>query len=67
MVDIAYLCAKWQSLNHQKRSRTRKQTNKVVVTTRVDADVLAWLKEQGSGYQTRINTLLREAMERSKR
>jgi uncharacterized protein (DUF4415 family) len=33
------------------------------VTIRVDADVLAWLKRQGSGYQTRINKLLREAME----
>jgi uncharacterized protein (DUF4415 family) len=34
-------------------------------TVRIDADVLAWLKAQGPGYQTRINALLREAMERS--
>lgn len=33
------------------------------VTIRVDADVLAWLKREGRGYQTRINKLLREAME----
>ncbi|MBI4479394.1 MAG: BrnA antitoxin family protein [Acidobacteria bacterium] len=33
------------------------------LTIRVDADVLAWLKSQGKGYQTRINTLLRQAME----
>ena len=33
------------------------------LTIRVDADVLAWLKSQGKGYQTRINRLLREAME----
>ena len=33
------------------------------VTIRVDADVLAWLKSRGKGYQTRINKLLREAME----
>jgi uncharacterized protein (DUF4415 family) len=33
------------------------------LTIRVDADVLAWLKAQGKGYQTRINNLLREAME----
>ena len=33
------------------------------VTIRVDADVLAWLKRQGRGYQTRINKLLRQAME----
>jgi len=32
------------------------------LTIRVDADVLAWLKSQGKGYQTRINALLREAM-----
>lgn len=32
------------------------------VTVRIDADVLAWLKAQGKGYQTRINSLLREAM-----
>ena len=34
------------------------------LTIRVDADVLAWLKGQGRGYQTRINALLRSAMER---
>ena len=33
------------------------------LTIRLDADVLAWLKEQGSGYQTRINAILRNAME----
>ncbi len=33
------------------------------LTIRLDADVLAWLKAQGSGYQTRINKLLRSAME----
>jgi uncharacterized protein (DUF4415 family) len=32
------------------------------LTIRIDADVLAWLKGQGKGYQTRINGLLREAM-----
>jgi uncharacterized protein (DUF4415 family) len=34
------------------------------LTIRLDADVLAWLRGQGRGYQTRINALLREAMER---
>jgi len=37
------------------------------VTIRVDADVLAWLKREGRGYQTRINKLLREAMEGKRR
>ena len=35
------------------------------LTIRLDADVLAWLKGQGKGYQTRINALLRTAMERA--
>jgi uncharacterized protein (DUF4415 family) len=38
---------------------------KTSTTVRVDSDVLAWLKSQGRGYQTRINTILREAMLRS--
>lgn len=33
------------------------------LTIRLDADVLAWLKSGGRGYQTRINGLLRTAME----
>lgn len=32
------------------------------VTLRLDADVLAWLKSSGPGYQTRINILLRQLM-----
>jgi uncharacterized protein (DUF4415 family) len=29
---------------------------------RLDADVLAWFKAQGKGYQTRMNKILRDAM-----
>ncbi len=29
------------------------------VTIRLDNDVLAWLKDQGRGYQTKINAILR--------
>jgi uncharacterized protein (DUF4415 family) len=32
------------------------------VTLRLDADVLAWFKKQGHGYQTRINRALRKVM-----
>ena len=32
---------------------------KTQVTLRVDDDVLTWFKEQGKGYQTRINSLLK--------
>lgn len=33
------------------------------LTIRLDADVLEWLKAAGRGYQTRINRILRAAME----
>jgi len=33
------------------------------LTIRLDADVLVWLKSNGRGYQTRINRILRTAME----
>ena len=35
---------------------------KTTTTVRVDSDVLTWLKSKGKGYQTRLNTILREAM-----
>lgn len=36
------------------------------LTIRVDADVVDWLKQQGPGYQTRINQILRLVMERQR-
>lgn len=35
---------------------------KKATTIRIDADVLAWLKKRGRGYQTRINAILRREM-----
>jgi uncharacterized protein (DUF4415 family) len=35
---------------------------KVTLTCRLDADIVAWLKQEGKGYQTRLNAILREAM-----
>ena len=32
---------------------------KTQVTLRIDEDVLAWFKKGGTGYQTRINALLK--------
>ena len=32
---------------------------KTQVTLRIDNDVLTWFKDQGKGYQTRINSLLK--------
>ncbi|HTV66533.1 MAG TPA: BrnA antitoxin family protein [Bryocella sp.] len=35
---------------------------KQAVSLRLDADVVAWLKKPGKGYQTRANYLLRQQM-----
>lgn len=35
---------------------------KAQITAKVDADVLAWLKADGPGYQSRMNAILRRAM-----
>jgi len=37
------------------------------ITARLDADVLAWLKAGGRGYQTRLNTILRREMQRERK
>jgi uncharacterized protein (DUF4415 family) len=39
---------------------------KTSVTIRLDADVLAWLKATGDGYQTRINIHLRQLMRQTR-
>jgi uncharacterized protein (DUF4415 family) len=36
------------------------------VTIRLDTDIVAWLKSYGSGYQTKVNLLLRHAMQASR-
>jgi uncharacterized protein (DUF4415 family) len=47
---FARATASWPPAKHQ-------------LTIRLDADVLDWLKANGRGYQTRINHILRAAME----
>ena len=37
---------------------------KTQASVRIDADVMEWLKRPGKGYQTRLNAILREAMNR---
>jgi uncharacterized protein (DUF4415 family) len=48
----------WKHARRGHFYRPRKQQ----ITARVDADVLNWLKSQGKGYQSRINTILRREM-----
>ena len=40
---------------------------KVLTTIRLDVDVLAFFKAQGSGYQSRINDTLRKVVQRNLR
>ncbi len=48
------------------RQGLRPVPRKKQLTLRIDADVVAWYKAQGLGYQTRINALLRAYMEESR-
>jgi len=36
---------------------------KALLSLRIDADVIAWFRKQGPGYQSRMNALLRAYME----
>jgi uncharacterized protein (DUF4415 family) len=46
-----------------KRGRGPQKTpTKVLTTVRLDADVIAFFKSQGRGYQTRINDELRKVL-----
>ena len=48
----------WGEDARQHFYKPRKQT----VNLRLDADVVAWLKSGGAGYQTRANQVLRDRM-----
>jgi len=48
----------WRNAIRNPWYRPRKQQ----VTLRIDADVLAWLRRDGKGYQSRLNALLRNTM-----
>jgi uncharacterized protein (DUF4415 family) len=57
--DIPPLTEKfWKNAVRNPWYRPRKQQ----VTLRIDADVLAWLRHGGKGYQSRLNSVLRSAM-----
>lgn len=57
--DVPALTAEfWKSAE---RGKFYKPT-KTSTTVRIDSDVLAWLRSQGKGYQSRINAILRREM-----
>lgn len=53
----------WSSAQRGKFYRPLKEQ----VTLRLDADVLHWFRQSGSGYQTRINAALRRFVEEDER
>ncbi|MCY0853260.1 BrnA antitoxin family protein [Cupriavidus sp. D39] len=55
--------AQWLDAERGKFYRPIKQQ----LTVRLDSDILAWLKGQGDGYQTRMNAILRAEMIKSGR
>lgn len=46
-----------------KSATLRMPSKKASITVRLDSDVLEWFRNQGKGYQTRINAVLRTYME----
>jgi len=48
-----------------RRGRPRAAARKVSTTIRLDADVLAAFRNQGEGWQTRVNAALRDWLERN--
>ncbi|WP_180090375.1 BrnA antitoxin family protein [Acinetobacter sp. YH12219] len=56
--DIPEITDWSNAIRHGQFYRPVKQQTSI----RLDADVLAWFKAQGKGYQTRMNEILRDAM-----
>lgn len=48
----------WQQATRGRFYRPSKQQ----ITLRLDADIIDWLKQEGKGYQSRLNRILRDAM-----
>ena len=61
-VDLADMPELTDAQLAEMRPATHYRPIKQQITARLDADVLAWLKAGGQGYQTRMNTILRRAM-----
>ena len=49
-------------LRPQLRNMANYKPIKKTVNVRLDADVIEWLQSTGRGYQTRMNSILRDAM-----
>ena len=61
--DIDYSDIPEADAEFWRRAELHMPQSKQGVYVRLDADVLAWLKSKGKGYQTRLNAMLRVLME----
>ena len=51
-----------KALQSNPKARAMYAPRKKSITAKIDTDILAWLKKDGKGYQTRMNAILRQAM-----
>ena len=49
-------------LSEEQLASAFRPKSKQLIAVRLDRDVLAWLKQYGIGYSTRVNAILRAAM-----
>lgn len=65
--DAAAVDAVWRTAQITRRpGRPRAAVERPTLNMRVDADVLEHLRSLGRGWQTRVNALLREAVEKGR-
>jgi uncharacterized protein (DUF4415 family) len=48
------------------KAKLKMPETKELISLRVDSDILVWFKNQGKGYQTKINAILRTYMDTMK-
>ena len=61
-IDVSEIPALGESLWRNAVRNPYYRPVKQQLTVRLDADVVAWLRRHGRGYQTRLNKVLRKAM-----
>lgn len=64
--DAAAVKAVWKAGTVTRRGRPPVAVKRPTLNMRVDADVLAHLRASGRGWQTKVNQLLREALEQGR-
>ena len=64
--DIDYSDVPELDENFWKNAKLVVPTKKRSVSIRLDEDLLAWFKEQGHGYQTKISAILKSYMQAHK-